>query len=170
MADEWLQKVARIMAAARFVDLPMKISAAGLDLLMEFEGLHLTAYVCPNDVWAIGFGHTHDVHEGDTCTEAQAIAWLSEDVLYFEEGVTRMVTRDNMTQGQFDALVAFSYQVGLGDGIFDDGLEDSDLLRLFNEGDDEKTAEEFLRWDKVDNKIDKELTRRREAERVLFLS
>jgi lysozyme len=169
--ERW-REIARVFVAARLVDLPMHISAEGLILIMEFEGCELKAYECQGDVWTIGFGHTADVQEGDTCTEEEAIHWLSEDVAYFEEGVWRLVERDEMTQGEFDALVSFAYNVGLDEDedTQAEGLGDSTLLRLYNEGDRQGAADEFLKWTKAGGKVSAGLTRRREAERALFLS
>jgi lysozyme len=169
--ERW-REIARIMAAVRVPDLPMTISAEGLTLIMEFEGCELYAYECQGGVWSIGFGHTADVEEGDACTEEQALRWLSEDVSYFEDGVSRLVERDDMTQGEFDALVSFSYNVGLDEDedTQAEGLGDSTLLRLYNEGDRQGAADEFPKWNKAGGEVSEGLTRRREAERALFLS
>jgi lysozyme len=166
------REIARIAAAARITDLPMQISAEGLMLIMEFEGCELYAYECQGNVWTIGFGHTTDVQEGDSCTEEQAIRWLSEDVQYFEDGVARLIERDEIKQGEFDALVSFSYNVGLDEDEDSqaEGLGDSTLLKLYNEGDTQGAADEFPKWCKAGGVESEGLKRRREAERALFLS
>jgi lysozyme len=169
--ERW-REIARVAAAARISDIPMQISEEGLMLIMEFEGCEFKAYECQGNVWTLGFGHTADVQEGDTCTEEQAIHWLSEDVQYFEEGVWRLIEREDMTQGEFDALVSFAYNVGLDEDedTQAEGLGDSTLLRLYNEGDTQGAADEFAKWTKAGGKVSAGLVRRREAERALFLS
>lgn len=141
----------------------MKISQAGLDLIKEFEGFEPEAYLCPAGIWTIGYGHTGDVSEGQTITEEEAEELLRQDVAFAEDAVTDYVEGD-LTQGQFDALVCFVFNIGAG------AFRDSTLLRLLNQGDNEGAAEQFLRWNKAGGKVLSGLTRRREAERELFLS
>lgn len=141
----------------------MKISQAGLDLIKEFEGFEPEAYLCPAGIWTIGYGHTGDVSEGQTVTEEEAEELLRQDVAFAEDAVTDYVEGD-LTQGQFDALVCFVFNIGAG------AFRDSTLLRLLNQGDNEGAAEQFLRWNKAGGKVLSGLTRRREAERELFLS
>lgn len=139
----------------------MKISPAGLDLIKQFEGLKLTAYKCPADVWTIGYGTTKGVTEGMTITAQQAEDLLRKDVATFERGVSAMV-KVPLEQHEFDALVSFAYNVGLG------ALRVSTLLRLLNAGDKAGAAKQFDRWNKAGGKPLAGLTRRRAAERKRF--
>lgn len=141
----------------------MRISENGIKLVKSFEGLKLVAYKCPAGIWTIGYGHTGpDVTPGQVITQAQADALLARDLERFEAGVARLV-KVPMTQNQLDALVCFSYNLGLG------ALQGSTLLRLLNAGDYAGAAAQFPRWDKAGGKVLPGLTRRRAAEQALFL-
>ena len=143
----------------------MKLSQTGLDLIKSFEGLRLKAYSDIGGVPTIGYGTTGpDIKLGMTITQAQAEDLLRADVAAFERGVSDRV-KVSINQNEFDALVSFSYNVGLG------ALQSSTLLRLLNDGADRSiVANEFLRWNKVGSKPIEGLTRRRRAERDLFLT
>jgi lysozyme len=140
----------------------MRISQTGVDLIKHFESLQLDAYRCSAGVWTIGYGHTKGVKQGDRITEQEAERLLESDLELFERGVLRSV-KVKLTQSQFDALVSFSFNVGLG------ALGHSTLLRRLNEGDIFGAADQFLRWDKAGGKVLAGLVRRRKAERALFL-
>lgn len=140
----------------------MKIGQRGLDLIKEFEGLSLTAYLDGGGVWTIGYGHTGNVVRGDAITAEQADAWLRNDVGTAERAVTAAV-RVPLTQDQFDALASFTFNLGGG------ALRSSTLLKRLNAGDYAGTAEEFLRWKFDNGKEVAGLLRRRRAERALFL-
>lgn len=139
----------------------MKTSQRGLDLIKQFEGLKLTAYLCPANVWTIGYGTTKGVTKGMTITAQRAEELLREDVAAFERGVSAAV-RVPLEQHEFDALVSFAYNVGLG------AFRTSTLLRLLNAGDKAGAAKQFDRWNKAAGKPLAGLTRRRAAERKLF--
>lgn len=144
----------------------MNISEDGLNLIKKSEGYRDTAYPDPatgGEPWTIGYGHTRGVKEGDTCTEEQATEWLKEDV-YFAEKCIKQSVKVDITQGQYDALVSFIYNVGCGN------FRNSTLLRKLNEGDDVGAADEFIHWSKANGKTMKGLLTRREAERDLFLA
>lgn len=144
----------------------MKIGKDGINLIKQFEGCRLEAYLCPANVWTIGFGHTHGVSKGQQITEHQAEQLLIEDLREFERHVSRLVTVP-LTQEQFDALVSFTFNLGPA------ALAGSTLLRLLNQGKYVDAAEQFMRWNKARNR-DGELvalpglTRRRKAEQDLF--
>ncbi len=139
-------------------------SSAGRQLIESFEGLELTAYQDMVGVWTIGYGHTGvDVKPGLRISAAQAEALLAADLVRFEQGVARLVTFV-LNQHQFDALVSFSFNLGLG------SLKNSTLLKLLNAGDVTAAAEQFLRWDKAGGGQVAGLLRRRQAERTLFLT
>lgn len=148
-----------------------KLSQTGLALIKRFEGCKLVAYRDAVGVPTIGYGHTHDVKMGQTITQAQADAFLVADVEKFERGVNFLVDelRVEITQNQFDALVCFAFNVGLR------ALEKSTLakkLYLMKQKEQASiyaVADEFPRWNKAGGKVLPGLTKRRGAERLLFL-
>jgi len=139
-----------------------QINRDGLRLLKSFEGLRLKAYQDSVGVWTIGYGTTSGVRPGMVITEAQAEELLKRDLDRFEQAVSELVTVP-LTDDQFSALVTFTYNVGEG------SLADSTLLGLLNQGDYQGAADQFLRWDKAGGQALPGLTRRRRAERALFL-
>lgn len=132
-------------------------------LIKSFEGLELEAYLCPANVWTIGYGHTKGVKEGDKITKEQAEKLLEEDLAFFRNGVKRLV-KVALNKNQFGALVSFAYNLGLG------SLESSTLLKMLNAKDYQGAADQFLRWNKSKGKVLTGLVRRREAERAVFLT
>ncbi len=139
----------------------MNTSPAGLDLIRSFEGLRLSAYQDQRGIWTIGFGSTKDVHEGMTITIPEAIVRLKSDLGVAEAEVNRLV-KVPLTQGQFDALVDFTFNLGGG------SLEHSTLLKLLNEGKYEQAQAEFSKWDHCAGEVNAGLLRRREAEADMF--
>lgn len=139
-------------------------------LLKELEGLRLKAYKDSAGVWTIGYGHIHGVYPGMTCTAEDAFKWLVEDVWYIEEGVCDLVTTP-LNQNEFDALVLFSFNVGLDIDADDkaEGLGDSTLLKKLNAGDKQGAAEEFGKWVNAGGKPVQGLVKRRKLEKELFL-
>ncbi|EMV7407859.1 lysozyme [Enterobacter soli] len=146
----------------------MQTSDKGIALIKEFEGCKLTAYQDSVGVWTIGFGWTQPVdgkpiRAGMTIKQETAERLLKTGLVSYESDVSRLV-KVGLTQGQFDALVAFTYNLGAR------SLSTSTLLRKLNAGDYTGAAAEFMSWNKAGGKALKGLTRRREAERALFLS
>jgi GH24 family phage-related lysozyme (muramidase) len=146
----------------------MQTSDKGISLIKEFEGCKLTAYQDSVGVWTIGYGWTQPVdgkpiRSGMTIKRGTAERLLKIGLVSYESDVSRLV-KVGLTQGQFDALVSFTYHLGAR------SLSTSTLLRKVNAGDYSGAAEEFLRWNKAGSKVLNGLTRRREAERALFLS
>ncbi|MEJ8673256.1 lysozyme [Chromobacterium amazonense] len=142
----------------------MQTSSNGIQLIQQFEGLRLTAYQDSVDVWTIGYGHTGpDVRAGLSISDSQATQLLSQDLRRFEQGVSNLV-KVAINQNQFDALISFSYNLGLGN------LQSSTLLRLLNQGDYRGAAGQFPLWDKAGGKVLPGLQKRRQAEQALFLS
>ena len=135
--------------------------AAGF--ISSFEGCRLSAYMCSAGVWTIGYGHTEDVKEGDTCTEEQAKAWLIDDIRETQALLAYYVNVP-VTQNEFIALVSLAFNVGVG------ALMKSKLLRKLNSGDRDGAAEEFLDFDLANGKRVAGLTRRRKAEHDLFFA
>lgn len=146
----------------------MKIGKKGLDLIKSFEGLKLKPYLDSAGIPTIGYGtimydNGKRVSMQDPpITEDQANQYLEYEVNEKTAAVNQFVTIA-INQNQFDALVCFAYNVGVG------ALQKSTLLKLLNSGDYAGAADQFLRWNKAGGKEIPGLTRRRQAERALFL-
>ncbi|QNI36925.1 lysozyme [Edaphobacter albus] len=138
-------------------------SDAGLALTKQFEGCSLEAYQDQAGVWTIGYGHTGQVKPGTACSQTQADAWRREDIAKAETCVHHLI-KIPLTQGQFDALVDFVFNLGCSN------LAGSTLLRCVNARQFEQAALEFLRWNHVGGVEVKGLTRRRKAEAERFQS
>jgi lysozyme len=147
-------------------------------MIKHHEGVKATAYRCPARLWTIGVGHVIDPNHArvpfaDRLSLELPAGWnrtlsqdeindiLRKDLARFEMGVHRLCPGE-MTQGQFDALVSFSFNVGLG------SLQKSTLRMKHNRGDYEGAAEEFLKWAKAGGKVLKGLLKRREDEKALY--
>ncbi|MBE9177552.1 lysozyme [Oculatella sp. LEGE 06141] len=139
-----------------------QINQAGLDLIKSFEGLRLTAYICPAGVPTIGYGSTAGVKMGDRLTPAQAETLLRRDLVRFEKAVDTLV-KVPLTDNQFSALVSFAFNVGIG------ALQQSTLLKLINQKNYQAAAQELLKWNRGGGRVLPGLTRRRVAEQRLFL-
>ena len=136
------------------------------DLIKNFEGCKLEAYPDPathGEPITIGVGHTGGVKLGDVITQEQADEYLVSDVAHAANAVNQMVAV-SITQGEFDALCSFAFNLGIGN------LKNSTLLKKLNSGDIQGAADQFLVWNKAAGKVMAGLTRRREAERALFLT
>ncbi len=142
------------------------INEAGATLIKGFEELRLQAYQKiyngKPDKWTIGWGHTRGVKEGDTCTPEQAEAWFLEDLQDPERIVDELVP--GLSDNQFAAIVSFAYNVGTGQ------FQTSHLLKYLQQGDLSVAADELLKWNHEAGKVVDGLTRRRQAERALFLT
>ena len=140
----------------------MKLSDTGRKLIQSFEGCKLTAYQDQGGVWTIGYGATGpEVCKGLQWGQNEANTRFLQDVSKFELGVDLLVTVP-LTQGEFDALVSFAYNLGLG------ALKGSTMLRKLNNSDYDGAALEFLKWDHIGKEKIAGLTRRREAEKKRF--
>jgi lysozyme len=146
----------------------MKVSAAGINLIKEFEGVRLKAYKCPAGVYTIGAGHTSAagppaVKAGMEITNAQAMKILAQDLVQFEDCIESMV-KVPLSQNQFDALVSFAYNVGL------EAFRKSTLLKKVNANpNDRLISNQFLRWNKSRGRVLQGLTKRRiEEARIYF--
>jgi lysozyme len=159
----------------------MKISEAGIQLIKSFEGCHNTPYRCPAALWTIGYGHVLYPDQARLKTPERTSyalksehnrVWdadeidslLEEDLLRFSSGVLRLCPAAADNQCHLDAMVSFSFNVGLGN------LQASTLRMKYNRGDFSGAADEFLKWRKSNGVVLRGLERRREAERALFLS
>ena len=159
----------------------MRVSDAGKQLIKDFEGVHRRPYLCPAILWTVGVGRvlypeqnklkiperkTYPLKpEHDKAWSDESIDLLFDaDLIRFESGVLRHCPDSVTSQGQFDALVAFAFNCGLG------ALQASTLRSRYNAGDIEGAAAEFPKWNKGGGRILPGLTRRRLAEQALFLS
>lgn len=142
----------------------MKLGPKGEALIKSYEKLRLVAYQDLGGVWTIGWGHTGPgVEEGATCTAEQAQVWFWSDTSHAVNATNRAVDIA-LSQNQFDAIVSFTYNVGVG------AEEHSTLIRLVNAKNLAGAADEFPKWNKVNGVISDGLIARRKAERALFVS
>ena len=146
----------------------MQISKTGIELIKRFEGLELKAYQDSVGVWTIGYGWTQPVDgkkigPGMVTDQATADRLLKCGVVQYEQGVDQLV-KVRITQGQFDALVSFAYNLGLR------SLSTSTLLQKLNSGDMQGAANEFDRWVNAGSVKLNGLVARRAAECEMFLS
>lgn len=143
---------------------PTKISERGLAIIKEHEGLRLKAYLpTKNDVWTIGWGHTHTARKGMTITEKQAQELLESDVRWVEEALRKHV-KAPLNQNQFDALGSFVFNVG------QTNFSGSTLLRKLNQANYLGAADEFPKWKYQKGVVLQGLVKRRAQERELFVS
>ena len=141
----------------------MKTGESGIALVKQFEGCKLIAYRDSVGILTVGFGHTGpDVHPDMTISEEEADALLRDDLRIAENCVNRATNGIGLTQGQFDALVSFVFNLGCS------ALHRSTLLVKLLDGDDDGACLEFSRWNEAGGKVLAGLTRRREAEAELF--
>jgi lysozyme len=141
----------------------MKPSPACRALVRQFEGCFLQAYACPAGVPTIGVGHTRGVRLGDRCSVQQADVWLTQDLEDAASHVTQLVTVP-LTQGQFDALTSFVFNLGAG------RLGESTLLIMLNKGRYDAAAGQFQLWTHAAGKVLPGLVKRRSAETAMFQS
>ena len=139
----------------------LKTSQEGISLIKSFEGCELTAYRCSADVPTIGYGHTAGVSDGDTCTQEEAETMLAEDLVEFEDYVKNYVEPE-LQQNEFDALVAWTYNLGPAN------LKESTMLKELNSGNFEEVPRQMKRWNRAGGEVLDGLIRRREAESRLF--
>lgn len=138
----------------------MNTSTNGINIIKSFEGCRLNAYkpVSTEQHWTIGYGHYGpDVAPNQVITQAEAEILLGLDLKKYEQAVTAS-TPFPLTQNQFDALVSFSYNCGVGN-----------LKKLVNGRTAPQVAESMLKYNKAGGKVLAGLTRRRQAEHDLFI-
>ncbi|HHB9079474.1 TPA: lysozyme [Klebsiella pneumoniae] len=144
----------------------MKLSTRGIDLIKRFEGYSSKAYPDPatgGAPWTIGYGTTNGVKPGMVITSEKAEKMLRDDVAKFESGVSSLVTAPT-TQGQFDAMVSLAYNIGLGN------FGKSTLLKKHNSRCYTCAADQFRVWNRANGKVMNGLTKRRAAERQVYMS
>lgn len=137
----------------------MKTSQNGIDLIKKFEGCRLKAYRCQAGVLTIGYGHTEGVKDNDIITNAKAVEYLKEDLRSFEKNVEKYNKIYLWNQNEFDAMVSFAFNVGNIDQLTAKGTRSK-----------EEIAEKMLCYNKAGKKELPGLTKRRKAERELFLT
>ena len=143
--------------------MPRRINAAGLALIKSFEQCRLVAYKDSGGVWTIGYGHTGaSVKEGLKITEHQADVLFDYDLDRTETDVSALVS-PGATDNEYAACVSLVFNAGPAE------FRTSHLLSKLNSGDIAGAADEFRDWNHVKGRVNKGLTRRREAERTLFL-
>ena len=159
----------------------MKVSPELIKLLKHHEGVRLRPYQCPAMLWSIAIGHVIDpshiaVKYADRknlpippgwdrqLSMGEVDAILAQDLSRFERGVARLCPGSVNHQGQFDALVSLSFNIGLGN------TQRSSVRMLYNRGDIAGAADAFLMWTKAAGRVRPGLVKRRQDERALFLS
>lgn len=148
----------------------MQLGDAGLRLIAEFEGFRSHPYLDVVGIPTIGYGNTYYPDTGRRVTladapvtEREAADMLLATLARYVDGIDRYA-QVPLTQNQFDALVSWAYNVGL------EGARTSTLMRKLNEGDYVGAADQLMRWNKAGGREVPGLTRRRAAERALFLT
>ena len=139
----------------------MKISEEGISLIKKFEGCELSAYEDAVGIPTIAYGRIKNVGMGDSCTKEQAEDWLAEEMPEYEGYINDQVNV-TLTQNQFDALCSWVYNLG------PTNLKNSTLLKVLNKEEYEDVPAQIIRWNKAGGKTLEGLTRRREAEALLF--
>ena len=159
----------------------MKVSPEAIKMIKHHEGVRVKPYRCPAQLWTVGVGHVMypeqaklpvaeriqfplKVEDFHIWSMDEVDNLLAQDLGRFERGVARYCPNAVNSQGIFDALVSFSFNVGLGN------LQRSGLRMKTNRGDYEDAAEEFMKWTKAAGKVLPGLVKRRNDERALYLS
>ena len=158
----------------------MPVSDKAIKMIQHHEGVRQKPYRCPAKLWTVGVGHVLYPEQGKlkledrdgfalrdadnrTFTMDEVNGILRSDLARFERGVVQYCP-GALTQGQFDGLVSFSFNVGLGT------LQRSTLRQKVLRGDMEGAADEFLKYVLAGGKVLKGLVTRRNDERALFMS
>jgi len=139
----------------------MQISKEGIDLVKKFEGCKLEAYQCAAGVWTLGYGSTHGVKQGDTCSQEEAENMLIDELKEYGNYVKELVTVP-LNQHQMDAMISWTFNLGPSN------LKSSTLLMILNQAIYEEIPFQIKRWNKVNGVVNDGLIRRREAEALLF--
>jgi lysozyme len=150
-------------------------------MIMHHEGVRTKAYQCPALLWTIGVGHVIDPHHAKVpmadrkqlpipagwdrvLSQEEVMDILQKDLSRFEAGVLRLCPNTVNNQSHLDALVSFSFNVGLGN------LQRSQVRMKYNRGDYDGAMDELLTWNKAGGKVLRGLDNRRKDEKALFLS
>ena len=139
----------------------MQLSKTGIELLKHFEGCKLKAYQDSVGVWTIGYGHTKGIYEGLEITQSEAEKMLQDELPEYEGYITDKVV-PMLQQHEYDALVCWVYNLG------PTNLSSSTMLKKLNAGEFKEVPFQMKRWDKAGGQPLLGLTRRRNAEALLF--
>lgn len=141
----------------------MKASIDAYELIKQFEGLRLEAYLCPAGIWTIGYGHTSGVSPNSLITIQEADEYRHRDVAAIEMQLNKLNL--SLRQCQWDAIVSFVFNVGIGN------FKASTLLaKIRINPDDNSIIDEFLRWVYANGKVMRGLQKRRLTEMKLYFS
>lgn len=141
----------------------MKASVDAYELIKQFEGLRLEAYLCPAGIWTIGYGHTSGVSPNSFITIYEADEYLHRDVAAIEMQLNKLNL--SLRQCQWDAIVSFVFNVEIGN------FKASTLLaKIRINPDDNSIIDEFLRWVYANGKVMRGLQKRRLTEMKLYFS
>ena len=141
----------------------MKASVDAYELIKQFEGLRLKAYLCPAGIWTIGYGHTSGVSPNSFITIQEADEYLHRDVATIEMKLNKLNLI--LRQCQWDAIISFVFNVGIGN------FKSSTLLaKIRINPDDNSIIDEFLRWVYANGKVMRGLQKRRLTEMKLYFS
>ena len=141
----------------------MKASVDAYELIKQFEGLRLKAYLCPAGIWTIGYGHTSGVSPNSFITIQEADEYLHRDVATIEMKLNKLNLI--LRQCQWDAIISFVFNVGIGN------FKASTLLaKIRINPDDNSIMDEFLRWVYANGKVMRGLQKRRLTEMKLYFS
>jgi lysozyme len=153
----------------------------GIKLIKHFEGCHYKPYLCPALLWTVGYGHVLypeqnrlplaqrksyqlKTEHNRSYSQEEVDELLRKDLLRFENGVCRLLPTVPLKQNQFDALVSFSFNLGLGT------LQRSTVRSALLRGEEETAINTLLKYRRAGGKILRGLERRRAAEADLFFS
>lgn len=143
------------------------VTEEGLNLIKRFEGFSPKIYICPAGYPTIGYGHVMLAHEREQfaagITQAEATELLRKDVRIAERAVLRLISVP-LADGQFDALVSFTFNLGAG------ALQCSTLRRKVNRGEHQAVPAELVKWVWAAGKRMPGLVRRRKAEALVYSS
>ena len=147
----------------------MHINERGIEIIKSFEGISLKPYLCPANVWTVGYGATVGSTGGpidpdmESISETEAEALLLRDLENSEGWVSRLI-KAALTENQYSALTSFTFNVGCS------ALMRSTLRMKLNRSEYRGAADEFPKWKFANKRILAGLIRRRAAERSLFLT
>lgn len=137
------------------------IGEQGVQLIEYFEGCRLTSYQDSKGIWTIGLGHTGNIKPRQTITHAQAVKFFADDITWAENFIKNHITR-SLLQNQFDALVSFTFNVGVGNFLH------SSVLTNINAGRFDLIPHSLCLWNQSGGHVITGLVTRRHAEAVLF--
>ena len=167
----------RVLVRVAGVRQAVRVSDSALQMIRHHEGVRLKPYLCPAGLWTVGVGHVlypeqarlpfvdrkaYPLKPEDNRVWSEVDDLLSADLVRFENGVTRYCPAAANRQGHFDALVSFSFNLGLGT------LQRSTLRAKYNRGDYEGAAKEFSKFVKGGGRILPGLVKRRRDEFLVF--